>query len=381
MSRRVVVVQRVLLHYRVEFYEQLRAELARHDVDLALVYGQPSPSEKAKNDSAMIDWASACRNRYASFLSREFVWQPVWKHIRRADLVVVEQASRLMINYPILLRGWMGGFQVAWWGHGANLDGRSASRFGEWLKRRLVCRVDWWFAYTGKVAERVVSAGMERGRVTVVQNAVDTSSMRAARSAIDPAELAARRRALSLSEGPTALFLGSLYASKRLDFLIEAADELRKRLEGFQLIIIGDGPDRGKVEMAARSRPWVRVMGALHGIAMVQTAALADVALNPGLVGLNLLDLFAVGVPTVTCHSEYHGPEFEYLIDGFNGVVVRGSCEATEYAERILAVLSDSEAMAILKRGCMETSTRLTIENMVSNFSRGVLSALNVAKR
>ena len=103
--------------------------------------------------------------------------------------------------------------------------------------------------------------------------------------------------------------------SKRLAFSVEATDAIRSEIPDFQLLVIGDGPDRQMVDSAAASRPWLHVLGALKGNPMVDAAVAADLCLNPGLVGLAVLDAFALSLPMVTCDVPYHSPEIEYLVD------------------------------------------------------------------
>jgi hypothetical protein len=48
----------------------------------------------------------------------EAVWQPVLSATRKADLVIVDQASRLLVNYVLLARQRFGGPSIALWGMG-----------------------------------------------------------------------------------------------------------------------------------------------------------------------------------------------------------------------------------------------------------------------
>ena len=165
--------------------------------------------------------------------------------------MIVEQASKLLVNYPLLAWRRFGGPRVAWWGHGVNLDGGSASALGEGVKRRLARRADWWFCYTEGTARIVEGLGVPRDRMTVVQNAVDTKEVQRLRSEISEAQLAATRAELGIGSGPVGVYVGSLYNTKRIPFLIEASDQIRSKLPDFHLIVIGDGPDRPFLDAAA----------------------------------------------------------------------------------------------------------------------------------
>ncbi|MEP6878903.1 MAG: glycosyltransferase [Nitrosospira sp.] len=47
------------------------------------------------------------------------------------------------------------------------------------------------------------------------------------------------------------LFCGSLYPDKRLDYMVEAADQIHAALPDFRLLIMGDGPSASEMNAAA----------------------------------------------------------------------------------------------------------------------------------
>lgn len=59
---------------------------------------------------------------------REIFWQPVLGHVSGADLVIVEQATKLLVNYVLLAQQALGRTKFAFWGHGENFQRFSAGR-------------------------------------------------------------------------------------------------------------------------------------------------------------------------------------------------------------------------------------------------------------
>ena len=125
---RVAIVQETLRHYRVPFFEALRERLAHDGIDLELYVGQPPLTELTKQDTAEIAWARRSTNHRLGMGSRSLVWQSCLRDLRGADLVIVEQASRMLLNYVLLAWRRVGGPRVAFWGHGRNLASAEASR-------------------------------------------------------------------------------------------------------------------------------------------------------------------------------------------------------------------------------------------------------------
>jgi glycosyltransferase involved in cell wall biosynthesis len=100
----------------------------------------------------------------------------------------------------------------------------------------------------------------------------------------------------------------------------------------------------------------------------------SDVFLMPGLVGLAVLDCFALETPLLTTNFPYHSPEIEYLEAGVDGIVSENSLEA--YVPAVVEVLRSEELRQRLKLGCRQKARRYTTQNMVDNFSHGIQNAL-----
>jgi glycosyltransferase involved in cell wall biosynthesis len=98
--------------------------------------------------------------------------------------------------------------------------------------------------------------------------------------------------------------------------------------------------------------------------------------LNPGPVGLSALDSFALGLPMVTCSLAYHGPEFAYLVDGTNAVVLAEGSEPRDFAAVLASLLTDSLWRASLVQGCDVASAEYSIEGMAQRFASGVMRVL-----
>lgn len=372
----VSIVTKSLPHYRVPFFEALRVELERCGVTLRLIYGLPSAEESKRRDTATISWGHPIRNRSLPIAGREFWWQPCTALVRGSDLVIVEQASKLLLNYMLLARQAFGGAKVAFWGHGRNLQEHSASRLGESVKRLVSRWAHWWFAYTEGSAEIVRRLPFPSERITAVQNAIDTAALRSRHASVSERELAELRLRLGIRSENVAIFAGGLYAEKRLGFLVGAARALRRLVTDFELIVIGAGPDQMVIEKAAREHQWIHYLGPSLGTDKVPYFSLSKVMLLPGLVGLAVLDSFALEIPLVTVDLAAHGPEVDYLRNGENGVKLPADTDPDGYAVAVSRLLRDEVEWERLRAGCRAAAQVYTMEAMVDRFAAGVLLAL-----
>ena len=109
--------------------------------------------------------------------------------------------------------------------------------------------------------------------------------------------------------------------------MVAAADQIHAEVPDFQLLVIGDGPSANEINAAAASRPWLKCVGARKGREKAAYFRLADIIFNPGAVGLHVNDSFCAGIPMATTFEARHGPEFAYLNNGRNCIVIHGGFE------------------------------------------------------
>ena len=372
--KRVAIIQRRLTHYRVPLFALLREVLAERCIQLDLLVGKGTLAEEMKSDSGELPWAISLPTRYLA--GERLCWQPIRRFLAAADLVIVTQENKLIQNHLLLLAPRR--FKLAFWGHGANLQSDNPKGIKERFKRWTTNQVDWWFAYTRLSADLVVAAGFPDDRVTVLNNTLDTDELNRQRQLVTPEETQALRESLGFGAGPTGVFVGSLYVGKRLDFLFAAAEAIRQEIPDFQLLILGEGPERDKVRSWCAAHPWGVWVGARFGREKVEYMLASQVTLNPGGVGLGILDSFVCGVPMITTACGIHGPEIAYLKNGVNGVLTADALGT--YVESSVALLRDSRALASMRTECIANGREYTLTNMADRFADGVEHCLQTPR-
>jgi teichuronic acid biosynthesis glycosyltransferase TuaC len=141
--------------------------------------------------------------------------------------------------------------------------------------------------------EALVALGAAPERVTVLRNGVDLSLFR-------PGDRDRARRALGLSR-PTLLSVGNLVPLKGHHRVIEAL----RHLPGFDLLIVGEGPERNRLEQSRRRlglADRVRLLGSLSHDALPEIYNAADALVlassREGWPNV-LLEAMACGTPVV----------------------------------------------------------------------------------
>lgn len=367
--KRVLVVQRRLTHYRVPFFELLRNDLRNAGLELKLACGEPTTAEATKRDGGTLPWATALPTRYV--LGDRVCWQPFGDLARDAAVTVITAENKLVCNLAEQFGA--PGRRVMLWGHGGNLQGQRGS-LRERFKARVALRADWWLAYTGMSRDLVRSLGFPAERITVLENAVDTTELRAQLDAITPQSRDGARAAMGVGPGPVGIYIGSLYAEKRVDFLLEASQAIRAQLPSFELLVVGGGPQEALVAEAAARHPWIKPLGVLRGADKALALSLADIYLHPGAIGLAVQDAFVAGVPLVTTQLATHGPEIAYVDSGRNGLVTPD--DLSSYVRACVALLTDDREHAAMRTQSQADGQRYTLQNMSRRFTEGVLGAL-----
>lgn len=373
--RRVIIIKTLIKQFRVSFYQKLHDELMTDGVEFRVLYGLPSKAESMKSDN--VDLPNEFGRKIPSYYllaDRLLLQWPSLHEIMNSDLIIVVNANRNLINIPLLLLSKLGLKKVAFWGHGVNHQG-SKRAISERIKRFLVTQPDWWFAYTSETAEYITSLGFDSNCVTTINNAIDTSGFANQVKNISIEQLAAMRKRLNLTEQDrVGLYCGSLYPEKRLPFLLKTAQKIAADYPDFKLVIIGDGIEKTLIQEAAEHFDFVRYAGPLFSIEKAICYRLSEVVLNPGLVGLGILDSFAAGIPFVTLADSLHSPEIAYLEHGVNGLIIDG--DEVLFAANILRILVDGSFATILRLGAEKAARYYTVENMVDNVKAGIIKFL-----
>jgi len=211
-------------------------------------------------------------------------------------------------------------------------DGRTAlvRGLGGWLERRTERRAAMTLVYTDRLADRL--ARMPRcGPVQVMRRGIDAAAFAAPESGAFP-ERPGR---------PRVVFLGRVVRAKGVDTLVEAAARLRT--PGADVVIVGDGPDRTRIEALARGlgvADRVHVTGFVGHERVPSILASADLLVLPSRyeeLGTVLVEAMHAGLPVVATRV---GGIPEVVADGVTGLLV-ASADPSALAAAIDAVLSD----------------------------------------
>ncbi len=373
MKTRVVrILHPWMPSYRVQFFRELIEIGNAADVRYEIFAGSVPYDSRNRSDGIISsDIHTDIHQRAFYFLGREGIIYSLPSQWYKADLIIYEHALR---NLNCMFDLFLGrSHNIALWGHGKTFT-KEKSKWEILLQKGLVRRAVHFFAYTNLGAKEVSNIRNDEKFCTSVQNSTDTEILRSEISTTTRAEVNAFIESDKLCGFQICAFVGALDESKRLEFLLNAAQKIYQSNSNFKLLVFGDGPLRTYVEAEARTRSYLIYKGraGLKELALISKTAQA--ILNPGRVGLLAVDALTMGVPIVTTNFRYHAPEFEYLTSGRNCVISENSLES--YVAAALRLLADGDLRENLASNCIEDSGSFSIQIMAKRFHSGVLQAL-----
>ena len=361
---KIVLLQRVLPAYREPLFEALREQARQGGHAFELWMSSASGGFARRGTEGRLSWARFLGVKALPAWLGGLEYQSLpWREILAADVVIVPDSARCVSNILVLLLRRLSGKPVLTWGHGANLQPDAMSRLLATPRYRMLRLAHGHLVYSQTCVATLQAAGFEKSRIGVTENAID-DTLAAGLHAQHP-EVLAFRDVHGLGDAPCVVFLGSWYARKRPEVVVEVGLALRELLPQARVLVIGGGDGLAVLVGQARQLPWLTLLGPLHGREKFVALAAAHCLAVSGVAGLNLLDAMAAGLPVVLPQRTDHSPEVAYVLDGVNGLVVPDDTASS--AQACSRLIGDETLHAHLSQGARQTSAIRTVRAMAGN--------------
>jgi glycosyltransferase involved in cell wall biosynthesis len=346
---KVAIVWNYLFHYRIPLYRLLGQVPG---VDLTVLHGglvgSPGDARAGGPDDAFRSVAGTTRT-WTLAGGVLYVQTGLLKALRRDcyDVIVFEGNFGILSNLPILLYGRFAGIPVLAWAAGwerGRITGLAA------LLRRLYIRMvarlpRGYICYGSGARDFLAKFGVLHSRCVIVQNTIDIEGIARRRG-----EFAAmgeqERRARGLTHKKIILAVGELRPQKDIAVLLEAFRTVRSARDDVALVVIGEGPERPRLEAITREHnvPDVSFLGSVV-TDVGRYFAMSDIFVLPGDGGLAINEAMAHGLPVVCSTAD--GTEKDLVIDGHTGRFFKRG-DAGELAARLAALLSSPDSIRVM---------------------------------
>ena len=189
-------------------------------------------------------------------------------------------------------------------------------------------------------------------------------------------------------EAPTVVSVSRLVPRKGMDTLVRAAALLTARGHDLQVVIVGDGRDRGRLRrLAARTGAPVRLLGRLGDDDVAALLGCADVfamlcrtrwrGLEQEGFGIVYLEAAAAGVPQIAGRS---GGAHEAVADGETGMVLDPATPGAA-AEAIGALLDDGERRTEMGAAARQRAATAFSYDLLADQLRRAIEEMSAPRR
>ncbi len=183
------------------------------------------------------------------------------------------------------------------------------------MKLWLYCHVSGTFVYGDRARKLLMEQGIPEEKLFAIHNSLDYDSQKSLRTHIVPTDIFKKHFD---NDNPTMIFIGRLTKVKKLDMIIQALARLKSMGEFYNLVFVGDGSEREKLQNMATAlnvQENIWFYGACYD--ETKNAELiynADLCISPGNVGLTAMHALVFGCPVITHDCfEWQMPEFEAI--------------------------------------------------------------------
>ncbi len=186
-------------------------------------------------------------------------------------------------------------------------------------------------ALANDLREVAIELGADNGKIEVIPSGIDTSLFK-------PIDKKTTRTILGMKNYFQIIFAGNLISLKRVDMLIRVCSRLFRHYPHIYLTIVGEGPERAKLEQLARDGDLenVQFTGRIAYDKMPLYIGASDVLVLPskseGLPDC-VQEAMACGVPVIASNV---GGLPELIEDGINGYLVNSEDELQTCLEKLI---------------------------------------------
>jgi glycosyltransferase involved in cell wall biosynthesis len=372
---KIVLITPILQHYRLTFYEKLAN--SRDNYDLNVFFGYK------KREDGRPSYDGETRFKSKGFREYKFRIHPfdivynwgMFSEIKKIDpdIVIMQGIAGDLTNRRIISWAKRNKKKIIIWACGWE-PGRAKSvllRFKNKLVSTFFNKAHYFLTYSTHASNYVMDKGISESLIETCYNGIEIDEMvKHSEDIITQSKVI--RKELQLDGKITFLFVGGLIREKRPDLLVDAFEILRKKHNNIKLLIIGDGPLRGELDIQLKTYndSNISYLGRIINDVDAYFAA-ADCFVLPGIGGLALNQ--AMFWKKTCIVSKADGTEDDLVIEGYSGYRFKeGDLDSIVSAmeKRIMESPENLEKMAEVSHNII--TEKSNVNNMVSHFVNGI---------
>lgn len=369
--KKVVIIVRVLHHYRASFFEKISNV---ETIDLTVLYSPDLAKTKFISSKKKYDFKkSILKSLKIKFQTKNGIgYLPIspflfFKLISiNPNVVVIDGAANLFNSITAFLYAKIFRKKIVWWSLGSvainhNKKESLLRRIFNPLVHFLEKNVDSIIAYSSKAENYFINLGIDNKKIFKAVNVVDTNQI------IYNIEFHKKMMSDRYVSDSTfkIIFVGTLAFNKNIDILLKAFAQIEKIDEKIELIIVGDGPSKSSLKQLAYS---LSIKNVLFTGKQIENSHFfwrsADLFIQPGLGGLAISEAMCYSLPILCSFGD--GTELDLVTKG-NGIIEK-KITAENLLKNILHFKRNKEINLMGKESRRLIEERFNIDNMIKTF-------------
>lgn len=165
----------------------------------------------------------------------------------------------------------------------------------------------------------------------------------------------------------TVLYLGRIDPEKNLELVIDAFLEAKKTIPDIQLVMVGDGVDKSRLEKKTAGIKDLHFLGRIVAPELYEVYHLGDVFATASEIetqGIVLIEAAACGLPLVAVDA---GAVSEICVNGENGILCKPG-DLSELSHALSSLLTDDELREKYAKKSLEIVKKHDFENTLDQF-------------
>ena len=180
--------------------------------------------------------------------------------------------------------------------------------------------------YENRAKKILVNSGFDHKRIEVIYNSLNYDSQLKLFNKLE--KNLKKSNIFDNEELPIIVFIGRLTKIKKIDFLIKSVGIINCNKQKVNLLIIGDGPQKKKLQLLSEqilnNSSYLFYGEAFDEKKIAELIYRSTICVSPGNIGLTAIHSLSYGTP-IASHDNlrFQMPEVESIIEGENGFLFR----------------------------------------------------------
>jgi glycosyltransferase involved in cell wall biosynthesis len=183
------------------------------------------------------------------------------------------------------------------------------SHIKRWLRILFYSIGNKYLLYEQRGRKLMIKAGFEASKIFIIYNSLDYELQKKYFEDYQKNNIKKEFTFFKNSKLKTIIFLGRLTSVKKIDLLIKSVNKLNSKIVKFNLLIIGEGPQKSllkKISKKGLDKGWIYFYGKTYDESELSKLIYSsDLMVSPGNTGLNAVHALSYGTPVAT-HNNFN---------------------------------------------------------------------------